>query len=94
MTFTHNDKDVATEMEMVDWSLLLARFKNTLNKIWSNYSDLTQPGPILSGGLVREVPGHFKISVGEILLGGGFKDFSFLPLLGEMTQFDEYFSIG
>ena len=28
------------------------------------------------------------------ILGGGFKYFLFLPLLGEMIQFDEYFSKG
>ena len=28
--------------------------------VWSNYSDLTRPGPP-NGGLVREIPENFKI---------------------------------
>ena len=38
-----------------------------LSIFWSNYSDLTRPGPP-NGGLVREVPGYFReIQVSEIL---------------------------
>ncbi len=34
---------------------------------WSNYSDLTRPGPP-NGGLVRKIPGYYrKFQVGETL---------------------------
>jgi len=32
--------------------------------------------------------------LGNQILGGGFKDFLFSPLAGEMIQVDEYFSNG
>ena len=36
----------------------------------------------------------FKKKWPATYLGGGFKDFLFLPLPGEMIQFDQYFSDG
>ena len=35
-----------------------------------------------------------NIHEGKYNLGGGFKDFLFSPLFGEMIQFDKYFSNG
>ena len=31
----------------------------TCHSFWSNYGDLTRPGPP-NGGLVREIPGYFR----------------------------------
>ena len=41
-------------------------------------------------GLANRNPTNHRLTC----LGGGFEDFLFSPLLGELIQFDEYFSDG
>ena len=58
-------------------------------KVWSSF--------LVSENMeMAEVPQFFFISVSSvhIILGGGFKIDLYSPLLGEVIQFDEYFSNG
>ena len=58
IAFTFDDK-ATLKKNWLQETQLMATF-------WSNYSDLTRPGPP-NGGLVRDIPGYFrKIQVGEI----------------------------
>ena len=74
---------------------------HSINHHWDNmfetfskHRKANQPDCIPSQVLVSEIWGLSLILSEDPILVGGFTDFLFSSLLGEMIQFDEYFSNG
>ena len=51
-------------------------------------------GLLTTKGKLLQCPLKWVFMMYTLSLGGGFKYFLFIPLLGEMIQFDQYFSDG